>query len=54
MPKSLGVTLPVTTREPTSDAKARELYYQARAGALTDTDAVAIGRSPEFWVTLLI
>ena len=46
--------LPMTTREPVSDAKAREVYYQARAGAPTDTDAAALGRSPELWVTLLI
>ena len=44
----------MTTREPISDAKAREFYYQAQAGAPTVTDAAAIGRSPEFWVTLLI
>ena len=44
----------MTTREPISDAKAREFLHQARAGAPTDTDAAAIGRSPELWVTLLI
>ena len=44
----------MTIREPISDAKAREFYYQARAEAPTVTDAAAIGRSPEFWVTLLI
>ena len=34
--------------------KQESFYYQARAGAPTDTDAAAIGRSPELWVTLLI
>ena len=34
--------------------KQESFYYQAQAGALTDTDAVAIGRSPGFWVILLI
>ena len=34
--------------------KSKSFYYQARAGAPTDTDAAAIGRSPELWVTLLI
>ena len=52
MPKSRN--LPMTTREPISDAKAREFYYQAPAGAPTVTSAAAIGRSPELWVTLLI
>ena len=55
MPKSRN--LPMTTREPLSDAKSAKkesFYYQARAGAPTDTDAAAIGRSPELWVTLVI
>ena len=34
--------------------KSKSLYYEAQAGAPTVTDAVAMGRSPEFWVTLLI
>ena len=34
--------------------KRKSFYYQARAGAPTDTDVAAIGRSPELWVTLLI
>ena len=34
--------------------KQESFYYQARAGAPTDTDTVAIGRSPRFWITLLI
>ena len=34
--------------------KQESFYYQARAGSPTDTDAAAIGRSPELWVTLLI
>ena len=34
--------------------KQGSFYYQAQAGAPTDTDAAAIGRSPELWVTLLI
>ena len=34
--------------------KQESFYYQARAGAPTDTDAAAIGRSPELWVTLFI
>ena len=34
--------------------KQESFYYQARAGAPTDTNAAAIGRSPELWVTLLI
>ena len=34
--------------------KQQSFYYQARTGAPTDTDAAAIGRSPELWVTLLI
>ena len=34
--------------------KQESFYYQARAGAPTDTDTAAIGRSPELWVTLLI
>ena len=34
--------------------KRESFYYQARAGAPTDTDAAAIGRSPELWVTLFI
>ena len=34
--------------------KQESFYYQARAGAPTHTDAAAIGRSPELWVTLLI
>ena len=44
----------MTTREPISDAKAREFYYQAPAGAPTVTDVAAKERSPELWVTLLI
>ena len=55
MPKSRN--LPMTTRESMCDAKAREFfYYQARAGAptVTITDSVAIGRSPGFWITLLV
>ena len=34
--------------------KSKSFYYQAPAGAPTNTVAAAIGRSPEFWVTLLI
>ena len=34
--------------------KQESFYYQALAGAPTITDAAAIGRSPGFWVTLLI
>ena len=34
--------------------KQESFYYQARAGAPTVTDAAAIGRSPGFWITLLI
>ena len=34
--------------------KQESFHYQARGGAPTDTDAAAIGRSPELWVTLLI
>ena len=34
--------------------KQESFYYQARAGASTDTDEAAIGRSPELWVALLI
>ena len=36
--------------------KQESFYYQARAGAPTNTntDTAAIGRSPELWVTLLI
>ena len=34
--------------------KQESFYYQARAGAPTDTNAAAIGRSPGFWITLLI
>ena len=34
--------------------KQESFYYQAWAGAPTNTDAAAIGRSPELWVTLLI
>ena len=34
--------------------KQESFYYQARAGAPTNTDAAAIGRSPELWITLLI
>ena len=34
--------------------KQESFYYQAGAGAPTDTDTAATGRSPEFWVTLLI
>ena len=51
-PKSWN--LPMTTRELIADAKQESVYYQAWAGAPTDTDTVAIGRSPRFWVTLLI
>ena len=34
--------------------KQESFYYQAGAGAPTDTDTAATGRSPELWVTLLI
>ena len=34
--------------------KSKSFYYQARAGAPTDTEIAAIGRSPKLWVTLLI
>ena len=34
--------------------KQESFYYQARAGAPTDTDTEAIGRSPEFGVTMLL
>ena len=34
--------------------KSKSFYYQARAGAPTVTNAAAIGRSPGFWITLLI
>ena len=34
--------------------KSKSFYYPARAGAPTNTEAAAIRRSPEFWVTLLI
>ena len=34
--------------------KSKSFYYQAQAGAPTDTDTAAIGRSPELWVILLI
>ena len=34
--------------------KNKSFYYQAQAGAPTDTDATAIGRSPELWVLLFI
>ena len=52
MPKSWN--LPLTTREPISDAKQESFYYQAGAGAPTGSDAAAIGRSPKLWVSLLI
>ena len=52
MPKSRN--LPMTTREPISDAKAREFLLPSSAGAPTITDAAAKERSPELWVTLLI
>ena len=52
MPKSQN--LPMTTREPISDAKAREFLLPSSSWAPTDTDAAAIGRSPELWVILLI
>ena len=32
----------------------KSFYYQAPAGAPTVTDTAAIGRSPGFWITLLI
>ena len=44
----------MTTREPISDAKAREFLLPSSAGAPTITDAAAKERSPELWVTLLI
>ena len=34
--------------------KQESFYYQALAGAPTDTDAAAIGSSPELWVSLFI
>ena len=34
--------------------KSKSFYYQAPAGAPTDTEIAAIGRSPKLWVTLLI
>ena len=34
--------------------KSKSFYYQARAGAPTDTNAAAIGTSPELWVSLFI
>ena len=34
--------------------KQESLYDQARAGVPTVTEAAAIGRSPRFWITLLI
>ena len=43
----------MATRELISDAKAREFYNQARAGAPTDTDTVALGRSPGFGLPCL-
>ena len=52
MPESQN--LPMTTREPISDAKAREFLLPSSAGAPTITDAAAKERSPELWVTLLI
>ena len=33
--------------------KQESFYYQARAGAPTDTDAATIGRSPGSWITFL-
>ena len=44
----------MTTREPISNAKEESFYYQAGAGAPTNIDKAAIGRSPGFWITLLI
>ena len=53
MPKSRN--LPMTTREPISHAKAREfLITKLELGLPPNTDSAAIGRSLEFWVTLLI
>ena len=34
--------------------KQERFYYQARAGAPTVNDAAAIGKSPGFWIILLI
>ena len=52
MPKSRN--LPMTTREPISHAKAREfLITKLELGLPPNTDSAAIGRSLEFWVTLL-
>ena len=43
---------PPGSRYPTQ--KQESFYYQARTGAPTDTDTAAIGRSPRFWITLII
>ena len=53
MPKSRN--LPMTTREPISEAKAREFLLTSSSwGFHRFTDIAAIGRSPGFWITLLI
>ena len=44
----------MTTREPISDARARVFITKLELGLPPDTDTAAIGRSHEFWVTLLI
>ena len=46
--------LPMTTRDPVSDAKAREFLLPSSSWAPTLTVAAAKERSPELWVTLLI